>query len=290
MFFINFNNSSLTYFKLFLFNKSKIKMSRRKFVLKKENLEMKTKNSEKLKKNIHFITYGDEKYERSKNRLLNEAKIFFDFKTYNAYGKDDLDSEFRKKYSNILNQNRGGGYWIWKPYLILKKLEEIDEGDYLIYLDAGCSLNPKGFDRFLEYIDMLDNSEKSIISFSMNHIPERNYTNDNIFKYFNLPVDSDIGNSGQIIATILLMKKNKHVIEIFEFVMKILKDDCYLFTDKYNKETKRPEFVDNRHDQSIMSIVRKIKGSIVLEDETWWKEGFGRGKSLSYPFWATRKK
>ena len=51
---------------------------------KKENLEMKTKNCEKLKKNIHFITYGDEKYKRSKNRLLNEAKIFFDFNTYIA--------------------------------------------------------------------------------------------------------------------------------------------------------------------------------------------------------------
>ena len=76
--------------------------------------------------------------------------------------------------------------------------------------------------------------------------------------------------------------------------MKILKDDCYLFTDKYNKETKRPDFIDNRHDQSIMSVTKKIKGSIILEDETWWEPpfgtGFGRGKSLSYPFWAARKK
>ena len=33
---------------------------------------------------------------------------------------------------------RGGGYWIWKPYFILKTLKEkIKYNDYLIYSDSG---------------------------------------------------------------------------------------------------------------------------------------------------------
>ena len=46
-------------------------------------------------------------------------------------------------------------------------------------------------------------------------------------------------------------------------------------------------FRDNRHDQSILSVSRKIHGSLVLPEETWF-ESFGCENSLKYPFWATR--
>ena len=48
---------------------------------------------------------------------------------------------------------------------------------------------------------------------------------------------------------------------------KVLKDDIYLVTDKYNTN-QIDKFRDNRHDQSIFSIIRKKYGSIILEDET----------------------
>jgi hypothetical protein len=267
-----------------------LKMSRRRVLQK--NLDLKTDNLKKLKKNIHFITYGDEKYERSKKRLLNEAKIFFDFKTYDAYGKNDLDSEFKEKYSDILKQNRGGGYWIWKPYLILKKLKEIDEGDYLLYLDAGFSINPKGFDRFVEYIDMLNNCDKPFLGFKMSHHLEKWWTTDKVFEYFNVMQNSNIKDEGQVISGFILMKKCDFTLKILEKWYKVVEDDAYLFTDKY--ECKRQDFRENRHDQSSLSVIGKLEGGIFLEDETWWEPpfgtGFGRGKSLSYPFWATRKK
>jgi len=62
-----------------------------------------------------------------------------------------------------------------------------------------------------------------------------------------------------------------------------------LFTDHYNRENQESCFIDNRHDQSILSVVRKIHGSIVLGDETWFVP-FGNNESLKYPFWATRKR
>jgi hypothetical protein len=48
-------------------------------------------------------------------------------------------------------------------------------------------------------------------------------------------------------------------------------------------------FIDNRHDQSILSLVRKKRGSIVLMDETYFQP-FGNKESLRFPFWATRKR
>ena len=37
----------------------------------------------------------------------------------------------------ILTQKRGAGYWLWKPYIILKTLQSMTDGDFLMYADAG---------------------------------------------------------------------------------------------------------------------------------------------------------
>lgn len=38
---------------------------------------------------------------------------------------------------------QGAGYWVWKPFIILKELEHLQDGDYLLYTDAGRP--PEGF-------------------------------------------------------------------------------------------------------------------------------------------------
>ena len=94
-----------------------------------------------MKKSIHFITYGNYKFAQAKNRLLKEAEEFGEFKTIKGYGPEDLPREFLKNYSEILQLSRGGGYWIWRPIILKAKLEAMNDGEFLIYLDAGCKLN-----------------------------------------------------------------------------------------------------------------------------------------------------
>ena len=259
-------------------------MSHRRKVIKK--------NSESIlriesRKKIHFITYGSGPYEQTKRRLVEEARNFYQFKTISDYERKDIDSDFIEKTKGVINLPRGGGYWIWKAHLILKKLNEIDDDEYLIYIDAGCTLNHCGFDRFKEYIQMLNTSETPIIGFQMSH-KERNWTTDKIFEYFNLTSKSEIGESGQIIGGVQIMKKCHYTVKLFEKMLGVITEDPFLFTDKYNKETKRNDFKDNRNDQSILSILKKIHGCIILKDETYF-ESFGKGESLKYPIWATRR-
>jgi len=135
---------------------------------------------------------------------------------------------------------------------------------------------------------MLNNSNESIISFQMGHI-EHTWTTKQIFQHFNLDLNSDYGTSGQINATVLIMKKNEKLMKIIDECFNVLTRNKFLFTDHYNRENQESCFTDNRHDQSVLSIVRKIHGSIVLGDETWFVP-FGNEESLKYPFWATRKR
>jgi len=49
-------------------------------------------------------------------------------------------------------------------------------------------------------------------------------------------------------------------------------------------------FKDNRHDQSISSILRKIHGTFIIPTDESFKIPFNKGESLQYPFWAMRRK
>ena len=241
-----------------------------------------------MSQKIHFVTYGNKIYNNSKKRLQEESSNSGWFDTITIYGPEDLSDEFKHEFNDILKQPRIAGYGLWRPYIIKKKLDEINDNDILIYLDAGCSINIHGKTQFDEYIEMLNKSDKGIISFQMPHV-EKKYTTKEIFNYFNIDINSEYATSGQILDGILIMKKNKNLNIIIDLWHNVIYDEPLLFTDHYNKMGQCKDFIDNRHEQSILSLVRKKHGSIVLMDETYFQP-FGNNESLKFPFWTTRKK
>ena len=60
----------------------------------------------------YFVTYGDNNFRISKNHLIYLAKQSGFFNDSFSFGPKDLSVEFKKKYSEVLNNKRGGGYWI----------------------------------------------------------------------------------------------------------------------------------------------------------------------------------
>jgi len=248
---------------------------------------------------IHFITYGNDRFAESKARLLTEAEQFGEFASIQGYGPENLSPEFRQTYKSIMTQPRGGGYWIWRPIIIQHALLHMNENDILIYLDAGSSLNPKGKARFFEYIDLLNNSPEQYgtLAFQMsgncgpgNLEVEKWWTTREIFEHFEVDLNGEIANSGQYLGGILVMKKNDHLKRYMEIYLSTLLTNPLLCTDYYNNNNQIPEFRDNRHEQSITSVLRKIMGSVVIDGDESWMLPFGEGESLKYPFWATRIK
>lgn len=237
---------------------------------------------------IHFITYGDGLYDETKKRLHNQANNLGWFDTITSYGPDDLEQDFKEQFKDILELPRGGGYWIWKPYIIKKHLDKINDNDILVYLDAGCSINSNGKNRYNEYIEMLKQRDEGCISFQMPHL-ENTFTIKEIFQYFNVENNSEITNSGQFIATVQMIKKNPNSIKLLELWNNTLHDNPLLFTDYYNN-TQGSYFIDNRHDQSVCSVILKMNNSIIIPTNETYVVPFGSAESLKYPFWATRKR
>lgn len=239
---------------------------------------------------IYFFTYGDDNYKNSKLRIEHEAKMF-GFDSIKIYGRQDIDEEFLNKTKPYINMPRGGGYWLWKSFFLKKTFEEMNYGDICVYADAGCSINPYGSERFNYYRELLDNNESGILSFRMDGLDEERYTTEAIFEHFNIEPDSNVRISGQIMATILIMRKNEKSEKLVEEYYNLALNNTNLFSDEFNLQNNCSRFVDNRHDQSILSVMRKKYNTVEIQDETYadTMEGWN---NLVYikkiPFLATR--
>lgn len=240
---------------------------------------------------INFITYSEGKeFEVSKKHIISLAKFSGFFEECIPYSFRDLDSEFKKKYSDILKMQRGAGYWLWKLNIIEKSLKSMNNNDILVYSDAGSSFNLHAKKRFNEYIDLL-NSQNIYGNLRFECEPqhiENLWTSKELFDYFNIKTDSQHALSTQLEAGHMIFKKTEHTLELLKSFHKVLDHDIELITDKYNHTTQIANFMETRHDQSIWSLLSKIEGSIWVKNETDFKER--QNQQYEYPFLAVRRK
>tara|TARA_Y100000389_G_C17454240_1_gene516952 strand:+ start:1473 stop:2270 length:798 start_codon:yes stop_codon:yes gene_type:complete len=236
---------------------------------------------------IIFITYGDsKKYSVSKKHLIDLAEYSNFFDECLGFSNTDLEPQFRKKFNNILNQERGGGYYVWKIGIIQSVLNNLNRDDILVYCDSGSSFNFNAKKRFFEYIELINDSTFGNLRFESKkeHI-ENHWTTKEIFNYFNLDIYGDIGNSTQLLGGHLIFQNNDHTKNFFDIFTTALTKNPLLISDYYKTEQIQ-EFKENRHDQSIMSVITKKYGGVILENETFFKKN--STSQLNYPFLSVR--
>ena len=85
-----------------------------------------------------FIAYADAALAYSLKRIGRQARRLKVFDEVILYTPDNLSDEI--KAHPLMQYSRGGGYWLWKPWLIQKTLQEHAPGDIVVYADAGSTL------------------------------------------------------------------------------------------------------------------------------------------------------
>ena len=159
---------------------------------------------------IHFLTYGDKSFKYSKKHLcaLAEHSGFFD--KIISLGPQSLNNDFKKNYRDILNEKKGGGYWVWKHEIINNLLNEINKEDIILYCDAGSSINnlPKAKLRLKEYLDIIGDKNTDFLRFKTEkQFLENQYTSRELFDVFNIDVNSKIATTTQLQAGVMFLKK-----------------------------------------------------------------------------------
>ena len=86
---------------------------------------------------IYAIFYTDAKY-RPREEYLFSRLFKMGFDDVWCYEREWLETtSFYSENKSILDAPRGGGYWLWKPYIILDRMKFLRQGDVVFYMDAG---------------------------------------------------------------------------------------------------------------------------------------------------------
>jgi len=208
-----------------------------------------------------FFTFGaGDNFIDATERLVNQATKTDIFDEIVSYTDSDLKSmsDFWGIHGEfVLSHPRMYGYGIWKPYLVMKELEGLVDGDILFYADSGCEFdldceNPKEeFDKIIEklqtdhkFIATLANWDKNmnkmdtVCSLEMQDHPE--------FL------------TEQIQSTTFVMEKCERTTS---FVKEWYELCCnyHLINDVSSNIPNRPEYINHCHEQSVMSLLLKKK-------------------------------
>ncbi|MGH6721276.1 hypothetical protein [Bacteroides hominis] len=87
---------------------------------------------------VILLNYADERFAVQQKYNFKSAKLLGGFDEFHLMSNKDIDEEFKQLNRDIFDIKRGGGLWLWKPYIISKTLKMIGDDDVLVYCDSGA--------------------------------------------------------------------------------------------------------------------------------------------------------
>lgn len=198
---------------------------------------------------IYAINYADTKFETNRRYNTKSAYKYGKVDKVIEYSPNSIDNVFFEENKKIFSYKRGNGLWLWKPYVILKTLNIIEDGDFLIYSDAGSY-----FVNNIRYLtDTMNKDGVDIMVFEL-PLLERQFTKKETFIYMDY-MDFD---QNQILSGYIVIRKNEKTISLIEEWLRYMKIEKIVAGSHFSEKVDEfPDFIAHREDQSVFSIVCK---------------------------------
>ncbi len=131
-------------------------------------------------------------------------------------------------------------------------LRSLPEGDLLLYADCGGGLANRGWNELVRMARGVD-----LLAFQFRgRNPERQWTKGDIFERFGVTTESAIARSGQVSAGYFVLRNTEAGRELVDR-WEALVADFHLVSDEASRAPNWQGFSENRHDQSLFSMLAK---------------------------------
>jgi len=214
-----------------------------------------------------FVTYGDKKFRRASKLIVKEAKKLNIFDEIYCFSEKDLPPYIVA--SPLFAFEKGGGYWLWKPYIINYVLtKKLNEGDILVYVDSGCQLNPS--DQWNDYFNVMDKCNGLFFRFDENKkYPWKKYGFPESLKigtwtkqitinaFYPFSENGSLFEKIKIMGGIVFVKKDRKQTIIEEWLKTMLIYPELIIDDLYIEKLDHlyPDYKFHRHDQTILTLL-----------------------------------
>jgi len=236
-----------------------------------------------------FISFADSRYKNSLERLKRQTENFLFDERY-FYSEDNCFTHAYWRHLKPWLYRRGFGYWNWKFKLVLEKLEKLEFGDKLFFSDAGISWNDslQAIDRFKNHLALLD-GEMDILAFSQPTI-EQEWTKGDILEKFDVYDNEIICKSRQLYSGFFCLKKSERTLELVNRIVYFSDIKFELVTDKRSIKPNKEGFVENRHDQSLFSVLVKLYPHIEIPYSSNYELDRNGNEIIDCPIRVIRRK
>jgi len=239
--------------------------------------------------NVALVTYasGDPVWHLAAKRLLRQAKNtghFYSMEKYDSWRLKKIATEPQMNF--IKSHKHGGGFWLWKPIIILDFLRNNQDVDAIFYMDAGCEINMthESLKELEKIVDIIQTQDAVV--YEMEHT-EKKWSKKSLTDFLESPMN--ILESGQLLGGLHLMRREFATTFCEEWLDVMQREDHkYLIGDL---EIEHLYMKAHRHDQSIFSLLMKTKENISILDsnrevyfDPYWELGVHK------PIWTSRRK
>ena len=221
-----------------------------------------------------FIAYGSGDYLRSLRRIGKEAKKLGIFSKVILFTEKDLPLFIQA--SPLMAYGRGNGYWVWKPFIIWKTMQEYPDS-IVVYADCGCTLQPN-YEEWNKWFGLLETYDTLVFQYKIDSVypwqinnpsmtNNEQWTKISLIRYF----DSMIGNrdwvqTAQVWGGLVIACRKSKMIKMWMDIVLMRPD---LIIDCFGNEVVEQvaNFKEHRHDQSVLSALCaywKDKGTTVM--------------------------
>lgn len=205
---------------------------------------------------LKLINYANDTYKMAQRVNSLAGKYIGHFDEIISFGPQDIDSDFRESHKEMLSAKRLNGYALWKPYFLQRVIDYSNDGDYIFYLDSGAF--------FIHDVHILLPYLSQDEPLFVTDIPlmECNWSKPSCIEYFNA---EKLRLTNQIQSGYIFFIVNEFTRKFFHEYFDICQGTQLLISEglgKYDPVAKDygDQFVSHREDQSILSIMCKMRG------------------------------
>ncbi|GAA0559453.1 hypothetical protein [Chitinophaga japonensis] len=199
---------------------------------------------------VVLTNLSDYRFREARTRLNNSARQL-GIAHINSYDFEDIkQTPFYEENREILDIPTGSGCWLWKPYIILETMRQVEEGDIVVYSDAGIELIDS-----IEPLVRICKKEQPVLLFANGNLPNSMWTKRDCFILMGCD-HKKYWRGTQCDGAFALFRKCAQSIAFLQEWLEYGKDKR-IITDIPNTLGKKnlPDFIAHRRDQSILSLL-----------------------------------
>jgi len=211
-------------------------------------------------------------------KVVEASGVFDTVYAFYKFPQPILEDERFFRHTQFLRKktdssHRGGGYWFWKAALALEILTtKAAEGDLLVYSDIDRAdfistisvVSDAMKNQSLDFAVTLTGpssvsrrrqNSKGLIVYNIGH----RWTKRDIFEEFKIDPRSGAGNATQFYANLWVVRNTPASRRLIQAWVRCV-SDWHLVSDEPSRKANPDDFRENRHDQSLLSMLLKSAG------------------------------